>query len=254
MCPPLERDTLASKIVDNVAQHWISEAPWTTQRLAPVKNVARQTLFWLSEADPADHLGTLAKLWPKILSSEDDDKDLTVVLELFGNFQTDQCVQLVETLLDRNPAAPKALRHQAMRWLASLYPRDAVRLWPKALFSNPSKQNPGTTAEDLSELLQLCDTAGLDPPDLPTKVSPAVLKALAESRLTQARLWAVRALQEMDLKGVDKGHAGTLNTLRTDSDTIVSASARLAWRSFFGGKDMPTSSEGGSDLADDAAQ
>lgn len=249
VCPPLEKGRLAKNIVDAVVNYWVKEAPWVPERLAPVKNVARQTLWWLVEEEPERHLGTVAKLWPKLLASESDDKDLAAVLELFGRYPSDtQCVEVVHTLLDRNPEAPKPLRRAAVRWLAQLYPRDAVRLWPKALFTKPSKTDPGTTAEDVAELLQLCESSGLDPPELPVKVSTAVLRALTASPLSQARLQAVRVLQEMDLKGVDKGHAGTLNTLRTDADTIVQASARLAWRSFFGGKDMPTSSDGGSAL------
>lgn len=247
VCPPLEKGKLAQNIVDEVVKYWIKEAPWTELRLAPVKNVARQTLWWLVEEEPERHLGTLSKLWPKLLSTESDDKDLASVLELFGRYPSNtQCVEIVHTLLERSPEAPKPLRRAAVRWLAQLYPRDAVRLWPKALFTKPTTADPGTTAEDVAELLQLCESSGLDPPELPVKVSTAVLRALAASQLSQARLQAVRVLQEMDLKGVDKGHAGMLNTLRTDVDMIVQASARLAWRTFFSHKDA-ASSDGGDD-------
>ena len=172
---------------------------------------------------------------------------LDQVLDFFGGFpQSLACIQFVQAYaVDRNPRPTKERRRKAIKWLANISARDAVQMWSAVLFDRMTKDDPGTLVEDVAELLSLCDQQSLDLPGMPNKVSPDVIKTLSTSKMPQARLNAVRALQEMDLKAVDRPHAPLLNALRSDPSTVVAASARLAWRGFFGGKDVAASSSGG---------
>jgi len=214
----------------------------------PVKtSVGQRALWWLAHPKSVNYLSVLASLWPRLLVGGNQAEALDKVLEFFGGFSDNlACIQFVRAYaVDRSPRPLKDRRRKAIKWLAAISPRDAVQMWSPALFDRPTKDDPGTLVQDVAELLSVCTKQSLDLPEIPTKLSPDVIKTLLESEMPQARLTAVRALQEMDLKAVDRSHAPLLNALRSDSSTIVAASARLAWRAFFGGKDVAASSSGG---------
>jgi len=209
--------------------------------------VGQQSLRWLANGTGDNFLASLAALWPRVLVGASSSTVLDEVLQFFGGFPTNLAgIQFVQAYaVDRNPRPAKESRRKAMKWLAANFPRDAVRMWSSALFDSMTDKDPGTLVEDVTELLSICGKNNVEVPEFPTKLPPDVVKTLAVSEMPQARLTAVRALQEMDLKTVDRAEAPLLNALRSDSSTIVAAAARLAWRAFFGGKDVKAESSGG---------
>jgi len=217
-------------------------------KTVPVKvSVGQLALWWLAAGTGDNFVGSLATMWPRLLVGSTAAATLEKVLEYFNRFpQNLACVSFVKAFaVDRDPKPKKESRRQAIKWLASNFPRDAVQMWSPALFQKETNADPGALVEDVNELLVICSHHDYEIPEFPTKISPEVIKTLSASEIPQARLVALRALQEMDLKKVDKPHSPMLNALRSDSSTIVAASARLAWRGFFGGKDVAALSSGG---------
>jgi len=244
--PADKKETLATNIV-NVVVEQSNKLSKINPTIPMKRSVGRQALWWLGTPTSENHLSTLATLWPQVLTGEHADQALDKVLDLFGGYPKNlAAVQFAKVYaVDRSPRPMKERRRRVVKWLAGIVPRDAVLLWPQALFDQMTQNDPGVLVQDVSDLLSICANQGFDLPEIPTKVSPNVVKILSESELEAARLSAVRALQNMDLKGVDRPHAPILDALRSDQSTIVASFARLAWRAFFGGRDAGAASSSG---------
>lgn len=246
-CPAGKKESLVTNIVNSVVKLSSNQSKLPVEMHKASIGVAHVALRWLAEGTEDAFLSLLANLWPRVLVGSSAGNALSTVLEFYSKFpQNTACIHFVKAYaVDRSPKPPKQLRRTAMQWLSSLLPRDAVRMWPDALFDKENATDPGASEGDVTQLLDLCDKHSLDLPDFPVKVSVGVIRILSTSHLAQARLSAVRALQELDLKKVDRAQAPLLSALRSDGSTIVTASARLAWRAFFKDRDIAASSTGG---------
>lgn len=205
---------------------WWTKANEVNAQVAAAEDTARLTLNWLARKEPRGYLGTLAKLWPRVLESDRDGTALEALWGLFGPAPNEQAIVLVEGLLQH---APQHLLQPALRWLGDHFPRHAARLWPRAL-----AREVDPTAS-MAELLELCRTQGLEPPELPVARNVAAIGLLAASPLPAARLAAVRFLQELDLRGKQQAEAEVLKGLCDDADPVVNASARVVWSLSTGG-------------------
>jgi hypothetical protein len=244
------KEVLATRIVNAVIAN-IQKAKQGDETIALKYSVAHNALRWLAK-DAARFLPTLVKLWPKVVVGSNADELLSEALDVLAIHACNvQSTAFVHSFVTRNPCGPRHLRRKAVKWLSCFDSRAAVQLWPKAVFDPATKSDSGMEKQDVVDLLAICQKDVLDVPEFPVKISAEILAVLVESEMPQARLAAVRGLQDMDLKGKDKLHSSLLNGLRTDSSTIVAASARLAWRSIFRGKDVGASSSGGDEPEDD---
>eukprot|EP00747_Dinoflagellata_sp_TGD_P011709 gnl/TRDRNA2_/TRDRNA2_121009_c1_seq1.p1 gnl/TRDRNA2_/TRDRNA2_121009_c1~~gnl/TRDRNA2_/TRDRNA2_121009_c1_seq1.p1 ORF type:complete len:471 (-),score=90.12 gnl/TRDRNA2_/TRDRNA2_121009_c1_seq1:127-1506(-) len=269
-CPAGQQHKLAACVVRGAVRHH-------TDRVAAMRSpggaleTARRTLHWLAaEGDEASaSLSTLAELWPRVLGCDQAmpaeqcvqgagrmatiaGGDLDAVLDFFGRRPNEQCVKLVDGLI--RSAAPPVVR-SALRWLGGLLPRDAAQLWPVFLQREAAASKAPTgaeMAEDVSQLLRLCEDRGIEPPELPAAIcgSSEVLAMLVASPLPHARLTAVRTLGSRDLrpgKGRDAAQRPHLAALRDDVCAVVAAAARLAWAEAGGGdQEVARKEEGGS--------
>jgi len=259
-CPEGDRAPLVENIVKSALDSRVAK------KVSPRSlEVAKRSLWWLNEVEPKMHLSTLAESWPLVIEHDETGKLVTEVLACFTTAKAPKKESvLIASNIVANTGVPRAQKLEALRWLGQQYPREALPLWPKLLPAQVKRdtQEAKVAAEDVTELLQFCGKHSLEPPTLHVKAcSGGVLEVLASSSAERARLMAVYALQEHNLKDKDKDLVPMLEKLRNDSCIIVRTAAKVAWVSFFGDEEEKRAAEqevsagnddGGDDDDDDA--
>eukprot|EP00927_Polykrikos_kofoidii_P017858 TRINITY_DN18197_c0_g1_i1.p1 TRINITY_DN18197_c0_g1~~TRINITY_DN18197_c0_g1_i1.p1 ORF type:complete len:2091 (+),score=348.88 TRINITY_DN18197_c0_g1_i1:101-6373(+) len=200
-------------------------------------HVARWAVRWLAAPQESrdGRIDTLLELWASIAALESDGARFRVDLELFGEvpLAPKHLVSLVEHLLKRSPE--KMLIREALTFLGERCPEHAVRLWPALLTPNAGLER--VEVGDMQALVRLCEDATCRLPEVKDVVarglSDEVLEVLCVSRLAEARLLVVQALQERSWKANEL--PSKLRELRNDPSHVVRLAANQAW-SFLGGK------------------
>lgn len=203
-------------------------------------DVACRAVKWLSSPMESRrlHFDTLAKLWSSIVSLDMGGLSFEASLALLGSPPPPpgDCMRLVKELLDQNPS--KSLARQALTWLGGVSPDDAVQMWPFLLMS---RDDESVEAADVEALLALCDSEGLEPPEIPALVarglSDEVLAMLAASKLAEARLVVIQALSERHSNSGDP--PPLLEQLRADPCEVVAVAARRLLASLFDKEKLP---------------
>jgi len=198
-------------------------------------NVARCAIKWLAGPEElrAARWPTLSKLLASAASVDADcvlsfAEHLGLLVGGGQVAQEGQMVRLVEELLTAK--VPKPMAREALKWLSSRAPVDAVRLWPALLTANSA--NDCVELEDVQALLSLCESGGHRLPVISMVVarglSDTVVDCLIESSLPHARLLALQALQDRLFKQRDEPPE-KLRKLRADPCHIVRVAAQHLW-------------------------
>jgi hypothetical protein len=225
-----------------------SSSPEDVRRQA--KEVASRAVRWLAEPPEQReaHLSSLITLWATVVCMEPHELSFATALQLLGPplAPEGRSTKLVEDLLKASP--PKVLTREALTWLGAQRPKDAIRLWTALL--TPTRTDEKVEAGDVKAVLQLCEAGGFEPPKVSGVVarglSDDVLAVLAASKLPEARLDVVQALQERHSS--DKPPA-LLKDLCSDSCEVVRAAAQNCWVALGGTTETQEKEEDESDVS-----
>lgn len=225
-CPERFRTELARVIVDGAVQ-----ASKHVAKFAPVEDVARRALAWLSSPLEVrdQHLSTLIDLWAKVVAREKEAGAFSVGLQLLGaSLPPRACPGVVDALLTEQPST--VLLREALSWLSKVSPEAAVDRWPSLLASSDTVE-----AEDVKSMLQVCEAESLPPPELPPVVakvlSDEVLQLYAHSGMPEAR---VIALQVLERRNCDAGELEVIDGLCADTCEVVKVAARHLKTTLYG--------------------
>lgn len=201
--------------------------------VAAAERVARRALRWLAAQDPVAHLPLLTTLWPRVLETDTDCEALASVLSDFGQQPASvHNIRFVKSVIE-NEGVGADVRfrqaRQALEWLGTRFPIDALQLWPGVL--HVGKLRDSEVEEVVATILRLCDARGLEVPELPHQARvPAVLPLLASSPMPRARLMGVRMLEDMGLAGAANERSALLESLCEDpSSVVLQARKRELW-------------------------
>jgi len=218
-CPEGKHMQLATAVVEGALQcSVVSGAP------QPVGEVARRALAWLSSPPEGREVffASLVQLWAKVIAREVDAPAFEAGIKLLGTpeLPSRMSAKLVQALIAAKPRVP--VLREALHWLSTVCPEDAVSLWPSLLSCVDIPE-----VVDVKALLDLCEGHGLEPPELPALVARTLpheaLGLLAASSIPEAR---VAALQVLQAKLCGPSEMEVVYLLCDDSSEVVRVAAQ----------------------------